>query len=663
MRQAIGIVSAIVLLLVFASPASAAEIISVTENSDQVPQYDMLEVDIVLDTIYDNPYDASQVTVDVVMDTPGGSEQFPAFWFEPYTYTLEDGREVFTPAGPGWWKARYAPLAAGEYSFRVVAHDASGEAQSDEYFFTAAAPASCGFVRVSEQNPRYFAFDDGANYVPLGFNVDWAREDAGGFAYMGYLDDLAAGGGNWTRLWLTHFAQGLILEWGAYHPTGYYQGLGRYSQQAGARLDAILARAEDLGVFIQIALHQHSQFEVPQWSSWADNPYNAANGGPCATSADYFTNEQALAYERNLHRYEVARYAAFRSVLAWEMWNEADLITGVHMDLMTPWTQDMAAQVRGLDPAHHLVTTSFGSPVMLPTYDLTTWDFNNRHQYVYGSWLVGLFLGPFRDAGTPLLLAEFGIDYEAIFNPRDTLGVNVHNGIWSALLHGYAGGSMYWWWDDYIGPLGLWSMNLPPGAFLANEDITRFAGDAAASAASGRKKLETCGITAMKDEAVAEAWVWVHDLASDWWGTMDDIAPIENAVLTLDHLGGVPGTTWSGEVWDTWQGEAVAEVASVSDGEAVSLTLPTFTRDIALKLTAEPPPDDDAVDDDVIDDDTIDDDAADDDQVDDDAADDDAADDDQIDDDAADDDTVDDDLAADDDADDDDDANGCGCGA
>ncbi len=675
MRSAIRItcfISMIVAgLLAVSSPAIAAQIVSVTPSADTVAQYEMLEINIELDTTYDNPYDANEVTVDVVLTAPDAEQvQFPAFWFEPYDYTEQDGAEVFTPTGPGFWKARCAPPAQGDYSFHVVVHDASGDTSSDEIDFAATAPTSHGFVRVSERNARYFAFDDGAGYVPLGFNVDWAGETSGGFAYMDYVDDLAAGGGNWTRLWLTHFAQGLILEWGAYHPTGYYQGLGRYSQQAATRLDTILAHAQQIGVYIQIVLHQHSQFETPQWSSWADNPYNAANGGPCATSADYFTNDQALAYERNLHRYLVARYAAYRSLLAWEMWNEADLITDVRMDLMVPWTQDMAAQVRGLDPEHHLVTTSYGLPAALPTYDLTTWDYNNRHQYVYGSWMIGLFLGPYRAAGAPLLLSEFGIDAAGAQNARDTLGVNIHNGIWSALMRGYAGGAMYWWWDDYVGPLDLWPLNLPPGAFLADEDLTRFTDDARASAASGRKRLEACGIAAKNGDAVSEVWAWVHDPASDWWGSMDALPPIDGAVLTLAGLHDAANTTWTGEVWDTWQGQAVAAVNATSDGDTVALALPSFARDVALKLHAEPPaPDDDTVDDDTVDDDTVDDDAVDDD-VDDDQADDDADDDvdddldddmdDDVDDDAADDDAVDDDLAPGHAGDDDN--SGCGCG-
>ncbi len=643
--------------VLLAGSAFATDIVSVTPSASQLPAYDLLEIAIELDTAYTNPYDPAEVTVDIAMTTPAGDETFPAFWFEPYDYELVGGYESFTPAGPGHWLARYAPLAAGEYSFRVVVHDDGGEVVSDDYLFTATAAVSPGFVRVSDRNSRYFAFDDGRSYVPLGFNVDWTRETSGGFAYLDYLDDLAGGGGNWTRLWMTHFNQGFVLEWGAYHWTGYYEGLGRYSQQAGARLDAVLAHAQDVGVYLQIVLHQHSQFETPQWSSWADNPYNAANGGPCATSADYFTNEQALTYARNLHRYMVARYAAYRSVLAWELWNEADLISGVHMDLMTPWSQEMAAQIRALDPAHHLVTTSFGLPLTLPTYDLTTWDYNNRHQYVYGSWMIGLFLGPYRDAGTPLLLGEFGIDYEAIFNARDTLGVNVHNGIWSCLMRGYAGGSMYWWWDDYIAVLDLWSLNQPPGAFLAGEDIARFNSDATVSAAAGRKALEAAGIARQKEDVTSEAWVWVHDRQSDWWGPMEDIAPVENAVVTLSALGGEAGTVWTAEVWDTWAGAATGTIEAEADVDSVTLTLPSFSRDLALKLSSEPP----AADDDTVDDDTVDDDASDDDAVDDDTSDDDLADDDlDNDDDAGNDDTADDDLAPSSDSGDDDAS--CGCG-
>ncbi len=571
-------------LVVGSTPAWAAGIWSVALDRTDVPQYGRLEVTVELDTNYDNPYDTDQVDVTVSVIDPHGIEAVvPAFWFEPYTATLEGATEQLEPAGPGSWRARISPLRQGAYRLTVQVVDSSGTTMSREQWFQAVAPDSSGYVRVDDRNPRYFAHDDGSSYVPLGVNIDWAVESAGVFAYIDYLDALAQGGGNWTRLWMSHFGMGTALEWNCDHYTGYYDGLGRYSQQVAAKLDMIFAHAETLGVAIQLVFHQHSQFETAEWSSWEENPYNAANGGPCETSLDYFEDPTALALQRNLHRYIVARYGAFRSLLAWELFNEADLIKGVYPRTMVPWARDVARALRDLDPVGHPVTTSYASPVHLPGADLYTWDFNNRHNYVYGSYLVGLGLDPWFRVDRPLLMSEFGIDYKAETNDMDPLGVNMHNGIWSALLHGYAGGAMNWWWDSYVAVYDLWYLNQAPGAFVAGVDMARFTSDLEPRAWDGSRRLEAAGI----GTGDGEMWVWVRDPDSAWYGDMEDLPPVTNGRLELPVPSGVG--RFVAEYWDTWHGYVTGRAEVEASGGSLDVQLPAFERDMACKFVPESP--------------------------------------------------------------------------
>ena len=57
---------------------------------------------------------------------------------------------------------------------------------------------------------------------------------------------------------------------------------------------------------------------------WEDNPYNAANGGPVAADdpAAFFTDPTARDLFKKRLRYLVARYGAYRDILAWELFNE-----------------------------------------------------------------------------------------------------------------------------------------------------------------------------------------------------------------------------------------------------------------------------------------------------------------------------------------------------
>ncbi len=585
----LGLVLCCLLLSFSVAPAFSAEILSVTQSHDELPRFDMVEISIDMDGVYDNPYDPEEVRLFAEIVPPlGDSLVVGGFWFEPYSRSLEGDTEVFTPEGPGRWMVRHAPLHEGVHEYRIVVEDGEGATVSPAYFFSALEAQSRGFVRVDPANPRYFAYDDGTSYVPLGYDICWVNDASGGYRYMEYLDSMAGGGGNWTRLWMSHFAHGTTLEWGAYHWTGYYDGLGRYSQQVGAKLDAIFSHARQIDVTIALVLHQHSQFETLQWSSWDDNPYNCVNGGPCLTSVDYLTDPEALRLAENLHRYIVARYGAFRSVMTWEIWNEADGILGVPMTSMNQWSRDAAALIRDIDPAGHLVTTSYGVPIHLSSYDIETWDFNNRHQYVFGSWLVGGLLGPYRAVEKPLLLSEFGLDWWGELNDEDPEGVNIHNGTWSALMHGYAGGAMNWWWDHYIDPLDLWYLNRAPAAFVEGEQMTAFTGDVPALALSEGRLLEIAAIGTPDDGAEATIWFWLRDLASDWWTGPEQITPVEEAAAFLVTADPPGPRVCCAEVWDTWTGGIIDTVTVRQSGPVLLLRVPTFTRDVAVKLRCHP---------------------------------------------------------------------------
>lgn len=573
----------------------AGQIVSVDQAADFVPQYGLLEIFIELEDQYENPYDPDQVDLYALVTLPNKETvTVNAFWFEPFSRQLDGDTEIFTQVGDGVWAIRFSPLIQGQYSYEMILVDQDGQTSASTYQFMATAPENKGFIRVDPENSRYFVYDDSTSYVPLGFSICWVNDSSGGFAYNEYLDSLAEGKGNWTRLWMSHFGQGTTLEWGEYHHTEYYEGLGRYSQQIGSKLDAVFEHAEELGVAIALVFHQHSQFEAVQWSSWDDNPYNTANGGPCTTSLDYFTHPESLRLAANLHRYIVARYNAYQSLMAWELWNEADSILGVPSSVINTWSHKAAGQIRDEDPTGHLVSTSYAVPIYIPGHDLDLGDYNNRHLYTFGSWMIGLFLKPYFEAGCPLLLSEYGIDWWATFNEQDPEGINIHNGIWSALMNGYAGGAMNWWWDSYVDPMNLWAINQPAADFVLNEDMSDLTLSISASALNEDYSLEAFAIGSASGQKV---WMWIHDRESQWWAEPGQNRPIKNAAVTVRIPPEYSPHTWTGEVWDTWQGNVIQTFTGESEGSAFTFIAPEFEKDIAVKLCSYPSDDDDDNDD------------------------------------------------------------------
>jgi len=184
----------------------------------------------------------------------------------------------------------------------------------------------------------------------------------------------------------------------------------------------------------------------------------------------------------------------------------------------------------------------------------------------------------------PLLLSEFGIDWWGELNDADPEGVNIHNGIWSALMHGYAGGAMNWWWDHYIDPQDLWCLNRAPADFVEGESMTAFTEDVPALAIGAGHLLEIAAIGSFDGEAETRIWFWLRDLESAWWTGPEQISPVEGAVAVLATDATSSPRACCAEVWDTWTGEILGNFAVQQSGPILLLDIPSFTRDIAVKL-------------------------------------------------------------------------------
>lgn len=119
-------------------------------------------VEIVLNsaTCYHNPY--ADVEVTVTFTGPGGEVIVrPAFW---------DGADV--------WKARFAPITAGEWRWQTACSDAGNAGLQGRTGVWSCQPASVaapGFLRMSE-NRRHFVHADGRPFFWLG-DTHWQMPD------------------------------------------------------------------------------------------------------------------------------------------------------------------------------------------------------------------------------------------------------------------------------------------------------------------------------------------------------------------------------------------------------------------------------------------------------------------------------------------------------
>jgi hypothetical protein len=368
---------------------------------------------------------------------------------------------------------RFAAPSAGRWTMKVVAKDVSEVRESQPLTFEVAASNDNGFVRRSPDNARYFQFDSGKPYFVIGLNMAWAGE-RGLEAYATWFKELAANGGNFARVWMSH--PNLMTE-------TVDAGLGRYDPEACAFYDTVFELARKNGIYCMVTFNNYRDLRATdEWgpATWPRFPYNVVNGGPAKRPADFFTNEECRRLYRHRLRYIVARWGAYTSVAMWELWNEQAF---TQVDVPVAWTSEMTLYLDELDPYDHLISTSFGESrgaEQVAVWTMPQVGWTQSHLYPGDqcddiSVAVATSTFAYKRFDKPHLITEFGIGAfgsDAKYDV-DGVGTNMHNGVWAAMMSGGAGTACVWWWDDYVHPRKLWREFAAPAAFSGRIEWTK----------------------------------------------------------------------------------------------------------------------------------------------------------------------------------------------
>ena len=528
-----------------------------------------------------NPFDPAEVDLRAVFEAPDG-RRFEAigFWYQGFERALVADREVLSPVGAPHWRVRFTPDRPGPWRWRWLLRTAAGSVETREERFHVRASRRHGFLRRSPHDARYLAFDDGAPFFAVGENTGW-YDARGSFAYDAWFARLAEQGANYGRLWMPSWAFG--LEWSD-------TGLGQYRERLGRawQLDTVLEAAEREGIHVMLSLLNHGAFSTFANSEWADNPYAADNGGPLEISSEVFTNPTARALLERRFRYVVARWGWSTHVLAWELWNEVDLISVIYPAAeVTAWHQAFVTALRALDPHAHLITTSHA----LRTNNRGVWnrsgiDFTQIHFYADSFppepnlarnvtvWTAERFAA----TGRPVLFAELGVDSGGPAETRaaDPEGIGVHDGLWAGVVSGGLGTAMSWWWDNLI--------DLEPERYYPMFGaVARFVRGVAFDhegfvPLDGAVQGATRPVVAYGLEGERTGLVWLKDDAFQWHAP--ESALVTGAVLELRGFEG----TWCARFYDTWQGRFGPRMPVRAQGGRLVLAVPEFSRDVALRL-------------------------------------------------------------------------------
>lgn len=557
----------------------------------------------------DNPFDPGANDVTVTFEGPDGATfAIPAFVYQGFERALDaGGRERLAPVGDREWRVRFRPpfgSPAGAWRWRYRTRTPAGDETSEWRSFTAIAdetPTAHGLVRRSTRDARYLVHEDDSPFFAIGENMAW-YDARGTYAYDEWVAELSAHGGNYIRVWMPSWAFG--LEWVERDADGAVAGssLGDYGARLDRawQLDHVLDLAEAHGLQVMLTILNHGPWSFVHASQWDDNPYNADNGGPLAGPTEVFTDPTAKALHKRLLRYLVARWGHSPNILAWELWNEVDLVADPALPEVAAWTEDMARELDRLDPYDHLVTTSLGGLEVLlafATDDLDAlveryafWsmpelDFTQLHFYGIGTTRIDFstdlakVAGYLHAFGKPVLIAEAGVNAngaaETLVN--DPEGVAFHDTLWAGLFAETFGTGMSWWWDGITHPEGYVSRLAPiaelvrdvrfetEGFVRADAEVTHPAGPLTARVLRGEHTV----------------LAWIKNPRHQWFGV--DPTTIEGATVTLTD---VPAGVWRASWIDPYAERATTTVEATTIDGTLRLEIPAFARDIALRLDA-----------------------------------------------------------------------------
>ena len=327
------------------------------------------------------------------------------------------------------WKVRFAPPAAGEWSYAGVSSDAGlngAQGTLRARAWTAAEleanPARHGFVRVAERGPRagrYFEYTDGTPFLWVG-DTWWAWTKKGILfsSFQKLADARAAQGFSVGQMYFS--GQGWLLD-----PASEAPDLEQIR-----KVEQFIAYANSKGITVWIH---------PWWSR---------------RGLDQRVGEEKI---RRWWRYTIERLAAYNVV--WVLAGEYNMFN--YGGLGLPFWKDLGAMVRREDPYRHVIGAHPTPPGWDGGAEAQQWSTGvalhnepwlsfNQSQVGHGKWrnelIPQVVAGDYaRTPSKPIVVTEPWYEFVR-GNPA---AEEIRFGAWSALLsgaagHSYGGGHVWW---------------------------------------------------------------------------------------------------------------------------------------------------------------------------------------------------------------------------
>ena len=407
-----------------------------------VKEYGKSEWIVNVSSAFVNPYDQSDIRLDMLLTSPSGKQlDLPCYF--------ESGNSKASV-----WKARYAAQEIGEYQFYFLLKNKTGESRVNGSSFVVEASGKKGFLH--KNNLWTFKYDNGELFRGIGENVGWeARSfENNKFTYDYLLPKLSSNGANFFRTWMCYW--NIPLQWKKVSSTKRYSNSDDYfNPGAIKRMDELVRLTDSLHLHFMLTLDWHGS--LMEEGGWKNSNYNAINGGPAKTPTEFFTSQKARAMYKNKLRYIVARWGCSTGIVAFEFFNEIDNAAFNNADsvliphhYITEWHDEMSRYLKDIDPYGHLVTTSVSHRDITGMNAIAYIDFNQKHIYKNTGKIPGIYQDYIDMFGKPYVIGEFGYRWEdAELKYADLADFDFKRGLWYGLFSPCPIVPMSWWWEFF----------------------------------------------------------------------------------------------------------------------------------------------------------------------------------------------------------------------
>jgi hypothetical protein len=523
---------------------------------DTVGLYEKFEARIVLDAVYQNPFDPAEIEIAATFISPSGKKwSIPGFYNYNYAGSL--------------WMVRFSPQETGQWTYQVNARDVQGKAVSEPDTFAVVPSKHHGPVRVSSTNSRYLEYADGTPFYGVGlwYNDGYQRFDEGQIKTE-ILDQFRELGINFISSYMTP-----LETMGS--------GVGRYDQNLCGRLDQVMEWCEARDMLLSLNIWFHSYLSETVWPGgnrrWQTNPYQTV-----CKAKDFYSSKEAWLYQEKLYRYIIARWSYSRALAIWFVVDEVNGTDGwASGDSLgaAVWAKKVHDSIKASDPYGHLTTgTRSGGFFEFWHEGYQTFDLAAREIYEAQGFPIlrdgkidegdahPLRLSYMNYAGEikklwngynkPAIIGETGWDHTFYEPSMPGYLAQYHNVLWAGLSSGLAMTPFWWAYSPMINDNVITRQLTSFSRFVSHIPFSKLTHVSPVPAT-----LSNGDAFAIKSDQLTFGWV------------VNPVTDVTGAVVTVASLA---EGNYTLQIYHTWRGDFIYKETVSSTNGSVTFNIPVL---------------------------------------------------------------------------------------